>query len=155
DERLSPEGLRAVLAHELAHLRRRDHWVRWLELAAECLWWWNPVFLFVRRRIRQNAELACDAWVLTVMPKARRAYAEALLPVGEAASRPAEPAPVLGVGGDDRDDFQRRLTMIMREPVACQLPRRALLAIGALALVSIPGWTLGQAPAPESSTPVQ
>jgi beta-lactamase regulating signal transducer with metallopeptidase domain/arginine repressor len=150
DERLSKEGLRAVLAHELAHLRRRDHWVRWLELVAECLWWWNPVFLFVRRRIRQNAELACDAWVLTVMPKARRAYAEALLTVCETVSRCAEPAPVLGVGGDDRRDFQRRLTMIMREPVACRLPRRTLLAVGVLALLSVPGWTLGQRPAPES-----
>jgi beta-lactamase regulating signal transducer with metallopeptidase domain len=52
-----------VLAHELAHWKRRDHWVRGLELAAGCLWWWNPVFWFVRHHLRQTAELAWDAWV--------------------------------------------------------------------------------------------
>ena len=34
--------------------------------------------------------------------------------------------------------------MIMRETVACRLPRRTLLAIGALALLALPGFTLGQ-----------
>src|SRR5207245_2340748 len=38
------EGQRdALLAHELAHLRRRDHWVRGLELAVAGLYWWHPV----------------------------------------------------------------------------------------------------------------
>ncbi len=141
-DRLNDDGLRAVLLHELAHLRRRDHWVRWLEMAAACVWWWNPLFRLARRRIRQYAELACDAWVLAVLPKARRAYAEALLQVCESVTRTVEPAPALGVGGD-RDDFQRRLTMIMRESVACGMPRRSLLAIGILALLIVPGWSVG------------
>jgi hypothetical protein len=141
-DRLNEDGLRAVLLHELAHLRRRDHWVRWLEMAAACVWWWNPLFRLARRRIRQYAELACDAWVLAVLPKARRAYAEALLQVCESVTRTVEPAAALGVGGD-RDDFQLRLTMIMRESVACRVPRKSLLAIGALALLFIPGWSLG------------
>jgi hypothetical protein len=141
-DRLNEDGLRAVLLHELAHLRRRDHWVRWLEMAAACVWWWNPLFRLARRRIRQYAELACDAWVLAVLPRARRAYAEALLQVCESVTRTVEPAPALGVGGD-RDDFQRRLTMIMRESVACRMPRKSLLAIGILALLIVPGWSLG------------
>jgi len=52
---------RAVLAHELAHLKRRDHWVGWLQLAAACLWWWYPLFWYVRGQLRREAELACDA----------------------------------------------------------------------------------------------
>src|SRR5262249_7369206 len=32
------ESRQSVIIHELAHLRRRDHWVRWLELAAGCIW---------------------------------------------------------------------------------------------------------------------
>jgi len=40
---LSPSELRLVLAHELAHLRRRDHWVRWFEAAVTGLYWWHPV----------------------------------------------------------------------------------------------------------------
>jgi beta-lactamase regulating signal transducer with metallopeptidase domain len=145
-DRLDEDGLKAVLVHELAHLRRHDHWVRWAEMLAACVWWWNPLFRLARRRIRRYAELACDAWVVAVLPKARRAYAEALLQVCEHVTRAAEPAAALGVGGD-RDDFQRRLTMIMRESVACRVPRKALLAVGVLALLTIPGWSLGDPPA--------
>ena len=153
ETRLSADGVKAVLAHELAHLRRRDHWVRWLEILAEGVWWWHPLFALIRRKIRQNAELACDAWVVTLLPAARRAYAEALLTVCETACHPAEPAPALGVGGDDGRDFQRRLTMIMREPAAGRMPRRALLCVGLLALLAIPGWTLGQDSPPAEQPP--
>src|SRR5262245_22156503 len=153
ENQLPPEGVRAVLAHELAHLRRRDHWVRWLELAAGCVMWWNPLFAVVRRKIRQYAEQACDAWVVNLLPRARRAYAEALLTVCETVSRVAEPAPALGVGGDDRRDFQRRLTMILRDPVACRPTRRTLLAVGVLALIAIPGWTLGQSKSDKPAEP--
>ncbi|HEV3143071.1 MAG TPA: M56 family metallopeptidase, partial [Gemmataceae bacterium] len=142
EERFGENGLKAVLVHELAHLRRRDHWVRWLEMLAECMWWWNPLFRLARSRVRQYAELACDAWVLAVLPQARRAYAEALVEVCARVSRGRQPAPALGIEGEG--DFQRRLTMIMRETVACRLPRRTLLAIGALALLALPGFSLGQ-----------
>src|SRR5205807_1804659 len=81
EERLPPAGCDAVLAHELAHLKRRDHWVRWLETAAAVLHWWNPLFRLVRRRLRAEAELACDALALAALPAARRAFAEALLSV--------------------------------------------------------------------------
>ena len=47
--RLKGEGRRAVLAHELAHLRRRDHWVRRLEMIAAILHWWNPLFWLARK----------------------------------------------------------------------------------------------------------
>src|SRR5262249_9058226 len=40
---LSGEQRAAVLAHELAHLRRRDHWVRGLELVVLALYWWCPL----------------------------------------------------------------------------------------------------------------
>ena len=33
---------RGVIAHELAHVRRGDHWVAWVELVAGLVWWWNP-----------------------------------------------------------------------------------------------------------------
>ena len=40
--RLQAEELDALLAHELAHVRRRDHWVRLVEIAATALFWWYP-----------------------------------------------------------------------------------------------------------------
>jgi len=62
-EKANPGHWRGVILHELAHLRRRDHWVGWLEIAGECLWWWNPVFWFVRDRLLESADQACDSWV--------------------------------------------------------------------------------------------
>jgi beta-lactamase regulating signal transducer with metallopeptidase domain len=143
---LPAESRRAATVHELAHLRRRDHWVGWLQLAASCLWWWNPVFWHVRRQLGRAAELACDAWVVETLPRARRAYAEALLGVCELSSRHAAPVPAVGIGGE-REELERRLTMIMREKVPCRLPVRALVGVGLLALVVLPGWSLGQRPA--------
>ncbi len=148
-ERLPPACHRSVIAHELAHLRRRDHWVGWLLLLAECLWWWNPLFWYVRRQLRLNAELACDAWVVWLLPGDRRAYAEALIEVTQIVSQTAGPALALGMSSGGRQAFERRLTMIMRERVPCRVPLLSLGVIGLLALVALPGWSQVTAPKPK------
>jgi beta-lactamase regulating signal transducer with metallopeptidase domain len=141
EKHLGEGGRDAVLLHELAHLRRGDHWTRWLELVAGVLYWWNPFFWLARRQMRFHAELACDAWVTGTFPAERRAYAEALLQVCGSTIR-ATVAPAVGVGGDGRRDFQRRLTMIMREQVPCRSSGRGKLAAVVLALAALPGWVL-------------
>jgi hypothetical protein len=146
-ETLPAAGRRAVLAHELAHLKRRDHWVGWLQLATACLWWWYPLSWYVRSQLRREAELACDAWVVALLPEARRVYAEALLEVARIGSGVAVPAPALGVVGR-RQDFARRLTMIMRECGPYRVSACGLLAVGVLALVALPSWSLGQRETP-------
>jgi beta-lactamase regulating signal transducer with metallopeptidase domain len=143
-DRLPAESRRGVVAHELAHLKRRDHWVGWLLLLAECLWWWNPLFWWVRRQVRHHAEMACDAWVVSTLPDDRRAYAEALIDVSQWISTAALPLPALGMGHGPRRAFTERLTMIMRDATPCRVPRFGLLAVGVLALVVIPGWSLAQ-----------
>jgi beta-lactamase regulating signal transducer with metallopeptidase domain len=141
EKQLGEGGRDAVLLHELAHLRRGDHWARWLELVAGVLYWWNPFFWLARRQMRFHAELACDAWVTGTFPAERRAYAEALLQVCASTTR-ATVAPAVGVGGDGRRDFQRRLTMIMREQVPCRSSGLGKLAAAVLALAALPGWVL-------------
>ncbi|HMF12423.1 MAG TPA: M56 family metallopeptidase, partial [Gemmataceae bacterium] len=42
-DRLDGEQRAALLLHELAHVRRRDHWVRFVELLVVALYWWHPV----------------------------------------------------------------------------------------------------------------
>jgi beta-lactamase regulating signal transducer with metallopeptidase domain len=155
-DRLSSLCQRAVIVHELAHLRRRDHWVAWLRAAAGCLWWWNPLYWFVFRQLGRNAELACDAWVIGTLPDARRAYAEALLAVAGLSSKTAVPAPAVGMRGSRRD-FERRLIMVMRDSVPCKAPVLALVAVGVLAVAILPGLSLGQKPEKPSkvTTPEQ
>jgi WD40 repeat protein len=71
--RLDTAGIAALLAHELAHLRRGDHLVRWLELLVCGLYWWCPLVWLARRRLQLHEEECCDAWVVSELdPRARR-----------------------------------------------------------------------------------
>jgi uncharacterized protein (TIGR03067 family) len=72
-----------VLAHELAHLRRGDHWVRMLELAVSVLYWWHPLVWLVRRQLHAAEEQCCDAWVTWVYPDRTHDYAQSLLQAAE------------------------------------------------------------------------
>src|SRR5438477_230536 len=47
-DRLAPEARDTLLAHELAHFLRRDHWVRVLEFIATGLYWWHPAVWLAR-----------------------------------------------------------------------------------------------------------
>jgi beta-lactamase regulating signal transducer with metallopeptidase domain/Flp pilus assembly protein TadD len=133
-----------ILAHELAHIRRRDHWVAWLEMAAMTLCWWNPVFWFARRRVHRYGELSCDAWAIWAYPEHRRDYAEALIDVVERMSAPTWTAPALAVTDDDPEDFERRLRMIMREKVSRGVsPVVAGLAI-LVSVALLPSWLAAQ-----------
>jgi beta-lactamase regulating signal transducer with metallopeptidase domain len=147
-ERFGAVAWQGILAHELAHLVRLDHWVRRLELAAGLLWWWNPLYWLTRRRLDIEAELACDEWAVLAFPEGRLAYAEALLEVCRSLST-AEPAvPVLGVAGAGRF-LERRVVMILREQDAPRNPAWVLMGAGLLALLALPGWSANAAPGPK------
>jgi beta-lactamase regulating signal transducer with metallopeptidase domain len=138
-----------VLAHELAHVRRRDHWVTRLELVALVVWWWNPLFWFARRQLRETAEIACDALAVSRLPTGRKAYAEAFLDLS-VQPRVSEPAPALGAGSPDHKTFERRFAMMLSERVSNKLSWPGLLVATLLAALVIPGWQLGQAEPPQA-----
>jgi bla regulator protein BlaR1 len=153
---LEAEGRRGVLAHELAHLRRGDPWVRRLELVAGLVWWWNPLYWLARRRLDFEAELACDAWVLWALPDDRLGYAESLVRICKSLSSSRSPMPALGVAGSGRS-FERRLVMILRERVSHHASATGLLAAALLAVLSMPSWTLAdpaRAVNPASNGPI-
>jgi beta-lactamase regulating signal transducer with metallopeptidase domain len=77
--RLAPEARDTLLAHELAHFLRRDHWVRVLEFAATGLYWWHPAVWLARAGIEAAEEECCDGWVVGGLAASPRRYAEALL----------------------------------------------------------------------------
>jgi beta-lactamase regulating signal transducer with metallopeptidase domain len=138
---------RGILTHELAHLRRGDHWVSRLELAAGLIWWWNPLYWLTRARLDAEAELACDAWVILTLPKDRLAYAEVLLDICANLSLAKPAAPTLGVAGSGRF-FEQRLTMILHDRVRCRLSPLALLGATLLVLFALPSWLVANAAIP-------
>jgi len=139
-DQLDEEGRAAVLYHELAHLRRHDHWVSWADLAAGILYWWHPVVWWVRRRLREEADLSCDAWVTALRPHGRRAYAQALLQTKKYTSAlvPVDPAPGvvgLGVSSLRARTFARRITMVMTEHKSPGLSVRGIALAVLLVLI--------------------
>ena len=57
---LSPEQLEAVLAHELAHVRRADYLWNLIQTMAETLLFFHPAVWWLGRRLREQRELCCD-----------------------------------------------------------------------------------------------
>jgi beta-lactamase regulating signal transducer with metallopeptidase domain len=148
--RLSAEQRDTLLLHELAHLRRRDHWVRRLEVVAVGLYWWLPVAWWARRALQEAEEECCDAWVVAALPDAAPSYATALVETVAFLSEPRPAFPFGASGAGQGPLLKRRLTMILQEKPA-RLPRlglRAVLALGALLLPLLPAPGHGQQPKP-------
>lgn len=77
---LSPESRDFVLAHERAHLRRKDHWWKPIGFLLLSLHWFNPVLWLSYILLCRDIELACDEKVIREMePSEKKAYSQALL----------------------------------------------------------------------------
>src|SRR5207247_9522060 len=74
---LTPRQLEAVIAHELAHIRRYDYLVNLLQTAVEILLFYHPAVWWVSREIRQEREHCCDDVAVEVCGDALT-YARAL-----------------------------------------------------------------------------
>jgi D-alanyl-D-alanine endopeptidase (penicillin-binding protein 7) len=55
-----PDLLRAILAHELAHIRRHDYLVNLFQLLVETALFFNPAIWWISRQIRIEREACCD-----------------------------------------------------------------------------------------------
>jgi bla regulator protein blaR1 len=153
-ERLPPEQLATLLAHELAHWRRRDHRVRWLEMIVLMLYWWCPLVWWARRELQQAEEECCDAWVVSLLPGEEKTYALALLETVDFLSGAPAGLPLVASGVGHVRFLKRRLTMILQGKTPRALTSVGLLSVtglGLLLLPMVPTW--GQAPATKQEKP--
>ena len=140
---LDRRELRAVLAHELAHVRRRDHLVRWIEWLACSVFWWNPVAWWARRELRAAEEASCDALGVAATMSTPRAYAESLLHVLEVMSNPpTPPTPAFASGvasSGSSNSLDRRLRTLVKGRSTDQTPRwtRATAAAASACLLPL------------------
>jgi RND family efflux transporter MFP subunit len=140
----------AVLTHELAHLKRRDHWVRRVETVVLGLYWWFPVVWWTRRELERTEEACCDAWVLWAMPDGADAYADALVATAAFLSGHRQIVPPGAIAACRTLAIQERLNMILDAAPPYSLARKAplaLLVLGMLSLPVLPGLATSQAPA--------
>ena len=77
---LDPKTADLVLAHEYAHLKRKDHWWKPLGFALLCVYWFNPVMWLAYILLCRDIELACDEKVVQELgADDKKAYSSALL----------------------------------------------------------------------------
>ncbi|MBW8878409.1 MAG: M56 family metallopeptidase [Acidobacteria bacterium] len=129
---LSPRQLEAVLAHELAHVRRHDYLVNLLQAAVETLLFYHPAVWWVSSQVRRERENCCDDLAVAVCGD-RLGYARALADLeGLRAPLPRPAFAAMAADGGSLLDRVRRL-------VGAPAPRsrRSWLA-GVLALSLLP-----------------
>jgi len=145
-ERLNSIQRDAILIHELAHWRRRDHWVRWIELLATTFYWWHPACWWARRELREAEEQCCDGWVLHATGDFRHS-ANALLEAVEFVSSrverpfPSSAVPALASGLGQFGHLKRRIIMLKNGNIP-----RALSGFGIAATFTMAGLLLPLSP---------
>src|SRR4029434_3857909 len=86
------EMLEAVIAHELAHLKRRDLWINLFQRIVETLLFYHPAVWWLSQRLRVERELCADELAVAATGK-RLVYAKALEQI--ACERQADIRPAL------------------------------------------------------------
>lgn len=83
---LSPAQIEAIIAHELAHIHRKDYLINMLQSMLEVIFFFHPVFWWVNKQIREQRENAADDLAIK-MGIAPRDLAEGLAAVVNLAKR--------------------------------------------------------------------
>ena len=126
----SPERLRHVLAHELAHYRHRDHWWPLVRCACLCLYWFDPLVWWAAALSRQDCELACDEGAIRALGEGERIpYGRTLVGMIAAGRTPLLQTATTMSGGKRR--VKERITLIARKPktvIALALAAALILA---------------------------
>jgi len=133
---LTAEQLEAILAHELAHIRRFDYLVNLLQTAAETLLFYHPAVWWVSRRIRAERENCCDDLAVGECSQPL-AYARALAAV----ARLSIPRPKLAVAADG-GKLLARVRRLVGLPAGRGDRRLAWLA-GALTFLGVAAIVIG------------
>ncbi|HEX9009595.1 MAG TPA: M56 family metallopeptidase [Holophagaceae bacterium] len=149
---LPPDALEAVLAHELAHLRRGDYLANLLQTLAEALLFFHPAAWWLSRQIREAREHCCDddaaALLGDPLPLAQGLAALAAL----RRPLPSDPDPALAAA---RGNLMSRITRLFQprpEPVPSLRGLALLLAGAALLGTTALGARAMPKPAPRAAS---
>ena len=133
---LPPEQVQAILAHEVAHLLRRDALVNLFQTMMEMLFFYNPAIWWISARMREEREFCCDDYAIARCGHPM-VLARALVDIEKLQTTPLRPAPVLSAAGR----LQQRVTRLIKSKenaMALHEKLLALLMLIGLGLVLVP-----------------
>jgi beta-lactamase regulating signal transducer with metallopeptidase domain/HEAT repeat protein len=127
---------RAVLLHELAHVRRHDLIGHTMGRLACAVYWFHPLVWTAAKQLRSESERACDDLALSCGARATD-YAEHLLDIVTSVRRDATPSVALAMAR--RKEFEGRMLAILDPELRHSSPtrRQSAALIGSLAVISI------------------
>ncbi|MCP4571381.1 MAG: M56 family metallopeptidase [bacterium] len=134
------QQLECILAHELAHIHRRDYLVNLLQTCAETLLFYHPAVWWVSRLIRAERENCCDDTAVQ-LSGSRLLYARALVEFEEL----RQVTPRLAVGADGGSLLRRVERLIGGPEMSLHTHRNHLAGIAAALLVVLGGSMLALA----------
>jgi hypothetical protein len=134
----SGNRLRAVLAHESAHVHRRDPLVAFLAHLNRCLLWFHPICWWLERTLAANAEQASDELAMSVVGD-RAVYAELLLELARTVSQRYGRISWHGVGIDGSGLLDQRIERVLRGEVVREISafRRGVFAVSCISAILI------------------
>jgi uncharacterized protein (TIGR03435 family) len=134
-DRLSAAQLSTIIAHEMCHVQRRDNLTAAIHMVVEAAFWFHPAVWWIKGRLLEERERACDEAVLQSGNEAQL-YAESILNVCKFYVE----SPLACMSGVTGSDLKRRIVRIMTEQVARKLDfsRKLLLCVAGIAAVTLP-----------------
>ena len=124
---LSVEQVEAILLHELAHIRRWDYLVNWLQSVLELLFFFHPAVWWLSGEVRKAREHCCDDLVLKKGQTSRKLYAQTLTQIAALSFTPKTKL-VMSVQGI-KDAFSQRVLRLYGQHQAVLDWRKPVLSL--------------------------
>jgi uncharacterized protein (TIGR03435 family) len=132
--RLTPDQLKAVIAHELCHVRHRDNLIAGLQMFVEAAFWFHPLVWWLGKQMIHERERACDEEVLR-LGSSPKVYAEGILNTCKLYAE-SSLACVAGVTGAD---LKTRIEAIVTRRITQKMGAARKLAVAGAGLAAITG----------------
>lgn len=155
---MNDEQLEAMIAHELAHIVRRDYFWTILLLLIDTLFFFQPLHRLVRKELHASSELLCDAWAARTTGNAV-ALAACLVEVASWIKQPTPNYALVAGMARKPSELSNRITQLLKLP-DMKLQKFRFLKIGfpaigilSFALLVLPGFSLVQASVTPATLP--
>ncbi len=131
--------LEMILTHELAHIKRCDYLVSFLQNVLRVIFFFHPLFYLMNRNLAKEREHICDDWVIDVT-KRRSGYAECIIGLIEKSMYKPINIPVTIAMAERRRDIPWRLEMIAdgKRKLSTKASRKALIATLLIGCIFLP-----------------
>ncbi|MCJ7779024.1 MAG: M56 family metallopeptidase [Sedimentisphaerales bacterium] len=132
-DKMSQGNLRAVLIHELAHIKRGDLWVNLAQTILQVVYFYNPFVWLVNAIVRRIREQAVDEMVLVALGAEAKSYSNTLIDIAEMAFWRANfSLRLIGVA-ESKKSLEGRIKYMLARPI----PKSAKIGVFGLLFVMI------------------